>query len=86
MVSLLSNLAGLVALIAVLYQFALKNVIFTTLGYGRVLDPLSSFGAHCERVEGLQLEGCEDMWLHKPSGMLYMACSNSLSRVQWLPS
>jgi hypothetical protein len=86
MVSLAFNLASLVLLIAVLYQFTLKNLIFTTLGYGRVLKPLTSFGAHCGKVEGLGLEACEDMWLHEPSGMLYMACSNSLSRVEWLPS
>jgi hypothetical protein len=26
------------------------------------------------------------MWLHEPTGALYIACSDSQSRTQWLPA
>jgi arylesterase/paraoxonase len=81
----LKALTASVVLAAILYQTFLKAVIFDTLGYGRALSPLSSFNVKCEKVEGLGLEACEDMWLHEPSGLLYMACSKSLSRTQWFP-
>jgi hypothetical protein len=75
-----------VTLIAVIYQFVLKTLLWDTLGYGRSITAISAFNARCEKIEGLGLEGCEDMWLHEPSGMLYMACSDSKSRTEWLPS
>lgn len=76
-----------VVFVAVAYQFLFKTIIFDTLGHGRTLEPLASFrNVQCEKVEGLGLEGCEDMWLHDSTGYLYMACSDTQSRTQWLPA
>src|SRR6187402_2901544 len=88
MVNLLSKVAIVgIAFIAVLYQFVFKTIIFDTLGYGRSIESLSTFNdVRCEKVDELGLEGCEDMWLHESTGFLYMACSDSQSRTQWLPA
>ncbi|KAG0645489.1 hypothetical protein D0Z07_8533 [Hyphodiscus hymeniophilus] len=83
--TLLKVLTASVVLAATFYQTFLKGFIFDSLGYGRVLSPLSTFNVHCEKVDNVGLEACEDMWLHEPSGLLYLACSKSLSRSQWFP-
>jgi hypothetical protein len=76
-----------VAVIAILYQFVTKTIIFDTLGYGRPVSSITTFSnVHCQKVDELGLEACEDMWLHEPTGLLYMACSDSQSRTQWLPA
>ncbi|CZS93626.1 related to serum paraoxonase/arylesterase [Rhynchosporium agropyri] len=76
-----------VVFIAILYQFVLKSLIFGALGYGRKLQFLRDFpNIQCEKIDNLGLEGCEDMWLHDKTGFLYMACSSSQSRVDWLPA
>ncbi|SNX82583.1 related to serum paraoxonase/arylesterase [Melanopsichium pennsylvanicum] len=33
-----------------------------------------------------ELEACEDMWLHRPSGLLYLACSDIKGRLAWTPA
>ncbi|KAL2068057.1 hypothetical protein VTL71DRAFT_16155 [Oculimacula yallundae] len=76
-----------VVFIAILYQLFFKSLIFGALGYGRKLQSLNDFNnIQCEKVDQLGLEGCEDMWLHEKTGYLYMACSSSQSRVDWLPA
>lgn len=74
------------ALLAILYPLVLKNLLFTILGVSRTVEPIESFGVRCEKIIEPGLEACEDMWLHEPSGLLYIACSDSLSKVQWNPS
>jgi arylesterase/paraoxonase len=88
MPSYLGNAAILsVAVIAGLYQLVFKGIIFDTLGYGRSISSINTYSnARCEKIDNLGLEGCEDMWLHEPTGFLYMACTNSQSRTQWLPA
>jgi arylesterase / paraoxonase len=86
MVSTLSKFTLTAGLVALLYQAVLKNLLFTLLGVGRTVHPLESFGVRCEKIKEPGLEACEDMWLHEPSGLLYLACSNSLSKMQWNPS
>jgi arylesterase / paraoxonase len=86
MVSTLPKLTLVAGLLAVLYQAFFKNLLFTILGVGRTVHPLESFGVRCEKIEEPGLEACEDMWLHEPSGLLYIACSDSLSKMQWNPS
>ena len=72
-----------VVFIAVAYQFLFKSVIFDTMGYGRKVLSINKFkDFRCEKIDELGLEGCEDMWLHEPTGFLYMACSDSQSRTQ----
>lgn len=73
--------------VAVLYQFVLQSLIFEVLGYGRVVRTIDTFSnVQCQKIDDLGLEGCEDMWLNDRDGLLYMACSDSPSRVQWLPA
>lgn len=79
--------AIIVAVAAVLYQYVAKALIFDTLGYGRVVQNVSAFShLSCQKIDNLGLEGCEDMWLNDRNGFVYMACSDSQSRVQWLPA
>jgi arylesterase/paraoxonase len=87
MVNIASKLAiAVVVSSAVLYQFLIKHLVFDVFGYGREVTSIESY-AHlkCERVEELGLEACEDMWLHEKTGYLYMACSDTRSRLEWLP-
>jgi arylesterase / paraoxonase len=86
MVSTLPKLTLIAGVVAMLYQAVLKNLVFTILGVGRTVHPIESFGVCCEKIKEPGLEACEDMWLHEPSGLLYMACSDSLSKTQWNPS
>jgi arylesterase / paraoxonase len=88
MANLLSRVAIVgVVFIAVAYQFIFKSIIFDILGYGRAVLSIKDFpDIRCEKITELGLEGCEDMWLHEPTGFLYMACSDSQSRTQWLPA
>jgi arylesterase/paraoxonase len=88
MVNLLSKVAVVgVVFVAVLYQFIFKTLIFDVLGHGRHISSIKAFNhVKCEKVDELGLEGCEDMWLHDKTGYLYMACSDSTSRVAWLPA
>ncbi len=84
--SSLTKLTLIAGAIAVLYQAVFKNLLFTVLGVGRTVHPLESFGVRCEKIREPGLEACEDMWLHEPSGLLYIACSDTLSKMQWNPS
>ncbi|KAJ1039249.1 hypothetical protein NDA10_001689 [Ustilago hordei] len=50
-------------------------------GLGRPLN----FTTHtCTSIP--ELEACEDMWLHRPSGLLYLACSDIKGRMAWTPA
>ena len=88
MVNLFSKLAiGTVVSLAILYQFVIKSIVFDVLGYGREVASITSFShLQCEKVDELGLEACEDMWLHEKTGHLYMACSDTRSRLEWLPA
>lgn len=75
-----------IAVIAILYQFVLKDLVFGTLGYGRTVQSIKDFPDYnCERVDVPELESCEDMWLHEETGYLYMACGSVQSRRRWTP-
>lgn len=78
-------LTAVVVLGATLFQVVISPILFKTLGFGRVLEELTSFNLRCEKITDVALEGCEEMWFHTPSGLLYMACSETDSRVEWLP-
>jgi arylesterase/paraoxonase len=87
MVNLVSTIAIIwVVFIAILYQFLFKGLIFGVLGYGRSFRSLSLFNVQCKKIDQLGLEACEDMWLHEPTGYLYMACGDSEGKTRWLPS
>ena len=88
MVNLVSKFAIFGAVIVgVLYQFIFKRLIFDTLGHGRVVTPLEHFErVRCEKITEPGLEACEHMWLHEPTGYLYMACSSSKGAINWVPA
>lgn len=75
-----------IAALGIFYQFILSPLLWTTLGIGRKWEQLDAFNYTCSKIEGHGLEACEDMWLHEPSGLLYMACGSTESRMGWLPS
>ncbi|KAI1629242.1 hypothetical protein EDD37DRAFT_616461 [Exophiala viscosa] len=87
MPSTLQVLSVLFAAGAGLYQFLLRDVIFTTVGVGRTVLPISSFPYHCQRITGdPNLQACEDMWLDEKSRTLYLACSDPVARRDWMPN
>ena len=86
MVNLASKFAIFVVFVGTLYQFLFKSLIFNTLGYGRSISSLAAFNVRCERIDGIGLEGCEDMWLDDKTGYLYMACADRESKTRWLPA
>lgn len=87
MVNLVSKLAIVsVVFIAAVYQFFFKSLTFGILGYGRSISTINAFNVQCKKIDYLGLEACEDMWLHEPTGYLYMACADSQSKTQWLPA
>ena len=73
-----------VVLLAVAFQVLLKDPIWRGFGIGKQFQPLSDFPYECRRIE--HLEACEDMWLSEASRVLYLACSDPVTRGQWLPS
>ncbi|TVY89001.1 Serum paraoxonase/arylesterase, partial [Lachnellula willkommii] len=88
MVSLASkaSIVG-VALVGILYQFIFKTIVFDILGVARKVDSIKAYShVRCEKIDKLGLEGCEDMWMHEKTGYLYMACSDTKSRQEWLPA
>lgn len=88
MVNLLSKIAITgVAIVAILYQFVFKDLLVGAVGYGRKTHSIKEYpNLKCERIEIPGLEACEDMWLHEETGLLYMACSTTQSRLSWLPA
>jgi arylesterase / paraoxonase len=75
----------LVALIASLYQFLLRDALFVTYGIGRQVQKISDFPYKCRKIIDRQIEACEDMWLDEESRTLFLACSDAISRVKWMP-
>ena len=88
MVSFVSKFAIFgVVIIGVLYQFLIKGLVFETLGHGREVVSLNHFDdVRCRKITEPGLEACEHMWLHEPTGYLYMACSNSNDAMSWVPA
>ncbi|KAI9456620.1 hypothetical protein F5148DRAFT_1277113 [Russula earlei] len=68
-------------LIAVYYELSLKARL-SAIGVGRVIEPLGN--TDCANVE--ELQACEKIVLHMPSGLLYLACSTPTERRRWLPA
>lgn len=73
-------------LLAALYQLLLKDLLFTSLGLGRAMQPLSAFPYACRRIHHAALEACEDMWLDDEGRALYAACTSAAGRAEWNPS
>ncbi|GAK63104.1 serum paraoxonase/arylesterase [Moesziomyces antarcticus] len=84
MPSLLTWVGLPIVLAALAYQFLSGpgSKAHDVFGLGRPLN-YTSHGP-CTKIP--ELEACEDMWLHRPSGLLYLACSDIKSRLSWLPA
>lgn len=75
----------MVALLAVVFQVYLKQIVWLGFGIGRVVQPLSDFPYTCRKIEHPEMESCEDMWLSETTRQLFLACSDPDSRRHWLP-
>lgn len=76
----------LVAILAIAYELLLRNLLFTFIGIGRVVQPVEDFEYECRRIRHPLLESCEDLWLDQVGRTLYAACSDMKSRSEWVPS
>ncbi|CAI7584681.1 unnamed protein product [Penicillium glandicola] len=77
--------AVVVLVIGMLYKSYVHNIIFLTIGIGRLIQPIDQFPWTCTRLQHSLLEGCEDMWLDDQGRKLYAACSTVSSRQGWSP-
>lgn len=86
MSSKLPLLSIMLALGAVLYQFVLRDALFVAIGVGRSMQSVSEFPYRCHRISAdPNIQACEDMWLDEKSRTLFLACSDSVARRDWMP-
>ncbi|KAF8629258.1 hypothetical protein AX17_005837 [Amanita inopinata Kibby_2008] len=71
----------LLAIVAGVYQLYLKPIL-SIAGYQR--HPESIGNKDCRSVP--ELKACEKLVIHQPSGVIYLACSNPISRTFWIPA
>ncbi|TFK75385.1 serum paraoxonase/arylesterase [Pluteus cervinus] len=80
--TLLAVFVGALAIFTgTVHHFYLSPVI-QILGIGRVVQSIGN--DRCTTVP--ELQACEKIILHQPSGVLYLACSTQDSRSRWLPA
>lgn len=78
-------LGAVAVIIAVFYQFALKDYL-SFLGITRAAQSIQEFPYECRRIHHELLDGCEDLWLDHKDRKLYAACSDLDSRHGWSPA
>ncbi|EST06210.1 Six-bladed beta-propeller, TolB-like protein [Kalmanozyma brasiliensis GHG001] len=80
---IITTLAVPIALAALAYQFLSGpgSKAHDVFGLGR---PLNYTSHSCTPIP--ELEACEDMWMHRDSGLLYLACSDIPGRLAWTPA
>ncbi|KAJ4483328.1 hypothetical protein J3R30DRAFT_3655674 [Lentinula aciculospora] len=71
------------ASLAILYQIYLGPVL-EVLGLLRTVQTFGLDAATCKKIP--ELQACEKIVLHQPSGLLYLACSTPESRLVWTPA
>ncbi|KAJ3883558.1 hypothetical protein F5051DRAFT_478136 [Lentinula edodes] len=71
------------ALLAVLYQIYLSPLV-KVIGLFRTVQTFGLDAAACKYIP--ELQACEKIVLHQPSGLLYLACSTPESRLAWTPA
>lgn len=79
---------GVIAIsLSLTYTFFLKDILFVSLGIGRVIQPIEDFPYNCRKIYGRDglLQSCEDLWLDETSRTLYAACTDLKSRHEWSP-
>ncbi|KAJ4490542.1 hypothetical protein J3R30DRAFT_96631 [Lentinula aciculospora] len=80
---LLTLLAVVFALLAILFQIYLSPLL-KTLGIFRTVETFGLDAAKCKKIP--ELQACEKLVLHQPSGIIYLACSTPESRLAWTPA
>ncbi|KAH0827506.1 hypothetical protein J3R83DRAFT_4219 [Lanmaoa asiatica] len=76
-------LSALVVFIALLGAFYVHiRPALSAAGVGRIIDPVGNH--NCKIVP--QLQACEKLVLHQPTGLIYLACSTPHSRTHWTPT
>lgn len=81
-------IVGIVAvIIASVYQFFVRDLLFVFLGIGRDIQPIEDFPYSCHKIYGSEnlLQSCEDVWLDHEDRTLYAACTDVESRDNWSP-
>ncbi|KAL5531070.1 hypothetical protein ACEPAG_3946 [Sanghuangporus baumii] len=78
---LVAFLVALAAVFASFYQFSLRPKLIV-LGWGRTLKPV--LNTQCKSYP--EVQACEKIVLHQPTGLVYMACSTQQSRPHWMPA
>ena len=78
---LISITAVLAAALAGVYQFHFRPIL-ATIGYNR--KPLPVGNSDCLSVP--EVQACEKLVIHQPTGAVYLACSIPASRPFWLPA
>ncbi|KAK6213937.1 hypothetical protein QIS74_09939 [Colletotrichum tabaci] len=73
-------------ILGVALQLVLKDPVWMAFGIGKTFQPLSDFPYSCRRIKDPRLQACEDMWLSEATRQLFLACSDPLSRQQWMPN
>lgn len=83
--AIIVGIIGLV--IAIFYEFFLKDILFISIGIGRVLQPIEDFPYSCRKIYGSEniLQSCEDLWIDDEGRKLYGACTDLKSRHEWSP-
>ncbi|KAJ3920427.1 hypothetical protein F5877DRAFT_89458 [Lentinula edodes] len=71
------------ALLAVLCQIYLSPLV-KVIGLFRTVQTFGLDAAACKYIP--ELQACEKIVLHQPSGLLYLACSTPESRLAWTPA
>ncbi|KAI6046091.1 hypothetical protein EDC04DRAFT_1872068 [Pisolithus marmoratus] len=75
------SLAVLVLAILIAGYIHLKPYL-AAMGIGRSIESIGT--GNCSIVS--ELQACEKIILHQPSGLLYLACSTLHGRLQWMPA
>ncbi|KJA20041.1 hypothetical protein HYPSUDRAFT_43660 [Hypholoma sublateritium FD-334 SS-4] len=80
---LLSTTIVLLAIIGGFYQIYLKSFLARAgISPSRLVQSLNN--KNCKIIP--ELQACEELILHQPSGLVYLACSTPLSRAHWIPA
>ncbi|KAG5643602.1 hypothetical protein DXG03_000610 [Asterophora parasitica] len=78
---LLNFLVLVLAIAGGVYQLYLKPILVTA-GLWRDVESIGN--KHCKAVK--ELQACEKIVLHQPTGVIYLACSTPSSRPFWTPA
>ncbi|GLB39271.1 putative serum paraoxonase arylesterase [Lyophyllum shimeji] len=77
---LVNVLVLLLAIAGGFYQLYLKHLLYKA-GFWREVESVGS--KDCTAIS--ELEACEKLVLHQPTGVIYLACSHPANRRAWMP-